>query len=254
MTEYIAELEKGEELGNDMVGAKALNLSILKNNDFNVPYAHFVTTPAHDHYKEKGDLPSIDFYQLNLPEKVSVRSSATVEDSKKASFAGMFDTFLNVTNEKIKDSIIGCYESAEGRGVKIYMRDMNISGPVKMGVILQEMIDPDTAGIIFTKSPIGLCKDSLQIDVVEGLCDKLTLGSATPDTYCFNRENGSPLSKRLKDKEYGPILRYKQVQDLFKVSMEIEKLFDYPQDIEFAISGDDIFILQSRPITRLDEW
>ena len=225
-----------------LFGGKATNLGFLIQNGFNVPNGFCISTQIKKVDKDtKNDI--IKKYK-ELKSNVSVRSSATAEDAKNASFAGQFDTFLNIKDEKkLINSIEKCWKSIKSKRALSYLKDKNIKN-VKMAVIVQEMINPDFAGVIFTLDPIS--EKNILIEFVEGLGDKLVSGKITPNSYLIDR-----ISFRIINKSGDTKINESLIKNLIKTSLQIEKLYKFPQDIEFAVKDNKIFILQSRPITTL---
>ncbi len=223
-------------------GGKAANLGFLMNNGFNVPDGFCISTKIKKLDKETKN--EISKRYKTLKSKVSVRSSATVEDAKNASFAGQFDTFLNIDSEtKLFNSIKKCWNSTKSNRALSYIEDKNIEN-LNMAIIVQKMIDADFAGVIFTVNPIK--KRGMLIEVTKGLGDKLVSGEITPNTYAIDKKSFKIKNDVLKFDFDTSIIK-----KLSQTSLEIEKLYKFPQDIEFCIKGEKIFILQSRPITTL---
>ena len=113
-----------------------------------------------------------------------------------------------------------------------------------MAVIVQKMINADYGGVAFTIDPIE--KKNILIEIVKGGGEKLVSGEVTPNTYHINRHDFS-----IEQKETTFDFDEKLLRDISKSALKIEKLFNYPQDIEFCLNDNKIFILQSRPITTL---
>ncbi len=228
----------------DLFGGKATNLGFLIQNGFNVPEGFCISTQVKKLDKEvKNEI--IKRYK-NLKSKVSVRSSATVEDAKNASFAGQFDTFLNVKDEKeLINSVEKCKNFVKSARVNAYSKNKNVK-KVKMAVIVQKMVNPDYAGVIFTFDPV-YNKDIL-IEYVKGLGEKLVSGKATPTSYFIDRKNYK-INNKYGNLNINKIL----IQRLARLALKIEKDYNFPQDIEFATKGNQIYILQSRAITTINQ-
>jgi len=179
--------------------------------------------------------------------KVAVRSSATAEDLPTASFAGQQDTYLNVKGmEELILSIHKCWASLFTSRAIYYREKNNFKHrDVLIAVVIQEMIDPKYAGVMFTVDPI--MKKDILIEVVEGLGEKLVSGEVTPNTYFVDKNNFDVKNENIIfdfDKS--------KLKGIAQIGIEIEKHFKSPQDIEFAIDeNDELFILQSRAITTL---
>lgn len=153
----------------NLIGSKAVGLGNLIEMGLNVPAGFVVTTSLYQ--KDLGDhKPEIlrMFDDLRL-KNVSVRSSANVEDSDKHSFAGQFETFLNINKKNLLQTIKKCQDSVNTARVKEYSKNKNIDfKKIKMAVIVQDMIEPETAGVCFTINPIDNNKNQLMINAVYG--------------------------------------------------------------------------------------
>jgi phosphohistidine swiveling domain-containing protein len=179
--------------------------------------------------------------------KVAVRSSATAEDLPTASFAGQQDTYLNVGNEKeLIKAVENCWASLFTQRA-IYYREKNnfIHSDVLISVVIQEMIQPKFAGVMFTKDPID--KRDILIEIVKGLGEKLVSGEVTPNSYLLGGNDFKIVKKKEEFK-----FNLELLQEIAQIGKNIEKHYGSAQDIEFAIDKKgDVFILQSRAITTL---
>lgn len=272
--------------GIEFYGGKAINLGILKQKGFSVPEGLIITTEAFKHFmnqnkfylKIKEKLKGLDIENTkDLNEissqireficigvfdnsiekdimdkypfkgKVSVRSSATIEDLKEASFAGQFDTFLNVTKENLINSIKKCWASLFSPRAIYYTikRGFSITD-IMMAVLIQEMVEPEVAGVSFSENPLDKKTNTILIEASEGLGEKVVSGLVNPFRVT--------ISKDLKKIEYlgseKKLLTKEQIIKLTKKTLEIEKFFGLPQDIEWAIADNKIYILQARPISK----
>ena len=231
---------KKEEV--DLFGGKATNLGFLMQNGFNVPDGFCISTQIKK--LDKGTKKEIIKRYKKLKSLISVRSSATSEDSKDTSFAGQFDTFLNIKSEiELLKSIEKCWKSVKSERVVAYLKNKNLNN-IKMAVIIQKMINADFAGVIFTLDPIS--EKNVLIEFVKGLGDKLVSGRITPTSYLVDRN-----SFDITNKSDNTRMKESLIKNLTKTALQIEELYNFPQDIEFAIQGNTIYILQSRPITTL---
>ncbi|MFH0870558.1 MAG: PEP-utilizing enzyme [archaeon] len=207
---------------------------------------------------------------------VAVRSSATAEDLPTASFAGQQATFLNVKGEKdILVAVKQCWASLFTARA-IYYRVINEfhHEKVLISVVIQEMVDSDKAGVMFTANPVNNNRDEMIIEGSFGLGESVVSGQVTPDTYIIDKSPLKMQSKAVNEKRMAIIkdektgknkeialdsvkantqcLKDSEIIDLAKVGMLIEQHYAKPQDIEWAVDRKGkIFILQSRPITTL---
>lgn len=162
-----------------------------------------------------------------------VRSSATVEDGPATSFAGQFSSYLDLHSlEEVEAAVRRCRESLRAPGVGDYCRRHGIDpSSLRMEVIVQRMIQPSLAGVAFTVNPMTGA-DEVCIEAFDGLADELLAG----------RQAGLPGDHPLVV-EHAPRIQ--------EVARKIQRHFGAPQDIEFAIEGETLYVLQSRPITRI---
>lgn len=170
---------------------------------------------------------------------VAVRSSATAEDLPTASFAGQFRTFLNVRGEELVDVVKKCWASLyEPRA--IFYRSKQGFTDASIAVIVQEMVESEKAGVMFTVNPTT-GEDEILIEAVQGLGEKLVSGQVNPDKYVVK-------DGEIREKT-GKILIDKEIKKLAEYGKRLEQHYGIPQDIEFAIEKDSIYIVQTRAVT-----
>ena len=169
--------------------------------------------------------------RLGLP--LAVRSSASVEDRPGASFAGQFQSFLNLqTVPEVLAAMVRCRESLRSPSVLEYCRQIAVDPAcLSMNVILQRMVQPELAGVAFTVNPVTGAEEVV-VEACEGLADELLAGHRTPVP------DSHPLLKQHRS-------------EIVDLALRVQRHFGAPQDIEFAIEHGIIWILQSRPITRI---
>ncbi|MDF1498036.1 MAG: PEP/pyruvate-binding domain-containing protein [Patescibacteria group bacterium] len=176
---------------------------------------------------------------------LAVRSSSSLEDQREISFAGQFDTYLNIKDfEELVKAIKKCWASFFNTRAIVYRFENNIKNEdIMMSVVVQKMIESKFSGVMFT-SNIDSSK-TLLIEAVPGMCENLALGKMIPNSYALSREN-LIIFERIEEFEFNDEV----VQKIASKGLEIEKDFAQPQDIEWCIDKDDkIWILQARPIT-----
>lgn len=262
---------------SDLVGNKAANLAEIYNGaKISVPNGFVITSAVYNRFPE-GEFPreierSIkDGIRRLKSRNLAVRSSATAEDSPKASFAGQLDTFLNVKPADIFKYVKNCYESMHSERFASYKSRMNISKKVSLGVIIQEMVDAECAGVMFTIDVRTGNKNKVLIEGSWGLGDLVVGGKIIPDRFVLDKSSLKVIERvigkktkmlinsasgaktvsvdeELRDK---PILTDYELQTLAEYGMDIEKSLKRHQDIEWAKdrSTQRIYILQSRPET-----
>lgn len=175
---------------------------------------------------------------------VAVRSSAAVEDSGSHSFAGQFQTLLNVPAIDVPAAAAEVWLSAGTSHA--YAAGTGISNSGGMAVIVQEMVAATAAGVAFSANPVTAI-DEVAISAVPGLGDKLVDGSANADTYIVRA--GSVINRTLQANE--AVLTDAQILEVAALALKAQTHFGAPQDIEFAFGNQQLYILQSRPITTL---
>ncbi|MET8092763.1 rifamycin-inactivating phosphotransferase [Micromonospora sp. NPDC005220] len=202
----------------------------------------------------------------------TVRSSATAEDTPTASFAGQQDTYLNVVGpEAILRHVSRCWASLFTERAVIYrLRNGIDHRTVQMAVVVQRMVFPDAAGILFTADPVTGNRKVATVDASFGLGEALVSGLVNPDV--FTVRDGEVVTGTVAAKQRAvaavpgggtrevaieaqrreqPALTQEQVVRLVRLGRRIEAHFGLPQDIEWCLVDDDFQIVQSRPITTL---
>ncbi|HSC76278.1 MAG TPA: PEP/pyruvate-binding domain-containing protein [Pseudomonadales bacterium] len=180
---------------------------------------------------------------------VAVRSSALDEDGSEASFAGQYETVLNVEGAvALQQAVERCLVSLQSQRAAAYRGDA--AGAVKMCVVVQRMVNARTAGVLFTADPVSARRDRLVIDAVCGLGEALVSGEATPDHYELDLQNNIVI-RDLVDVA-APVLSDTEILQLTQQARDAAARFGEPLDTEWAIDQDGkIFWLQARPVTTL---
>lgn len=204
---------------------------------------------------------------------VAVRSSATAEDLPTASFAGQQSTFLNVKGEDgVVKAVKDCWASLFTPRA-IFYRVQNKFEHMKVGLaaVVQEMVQSEKAGVMFTVDPVLEDPDLVMIEAAYGLGEVVVSGSITPDTYRVSKKSMEITRKDIssqpwmmvkhgeknvhadiKDEAQGKQkLPDEQIIELARIGKKIEEHYRFPQDIEWAVQKGELFIVQSRPITTL---
>jgi phosphohistidine swiveling domain-containing protein len=173
----------------------------------------------------------------------AVRSSAMSEDAAQASFAGEFETVLDVhTDEMIREAIHTVRRSRHAERVRAYSEAKGIDTAHDMAVVVQQLVRADISGVLFTADPVTGNPSQMIGNFVYGFGEELVSGEAEPCTFRL---------KRPKGKYSGPSELKRFARKLYKLARRLEKELESPQDIEWAIAGRKLFLLQSRPITNL---
>lgn len=204
---------------------------------------------------------------------VAVRSSATAEDGLSASWAGQFETYLNATEADLLDSVMRCWASLFSPSAISYrlehgLREQHIS----VAVIVQKMVNSSAAGTAFSVHPVLNDETCAVIEAVFGLGEPLVSGLLTPDTYVIDKRTCEIVDIHITEQERGlfcarnggtewvPVaeperadqkLRSAEILALADLVARIEQHYAFPVDVEWAREGDQLYILQARPITGL---
>lgn len=210
------------------------------------------------------------FRKLGIP--VAVRSSAMEEDRRGVSFAGQYETVLNVYGEKnLFQAIKSCIDSQFSKQVQEYARRNKISGDaLGLSVLIQKQIKPDASGVLFTVNPVTGNDQEMVVEAVKGLGESLVAGKVQPYQYLINGFSEKVIQKAfpadqtelLTNPDTGVALKNKQrtctllddsiLWDLVRMALRIQALYGCPQDIEWAVEDRRIHILQARPITAIE--
>jgi pyruvate, water dikinase len=179
---------------------------------------------------------------------VAVRSSACAEDSEAASFAGQQETFLNVLGAaEVARHVVECWASFFSERALFYRARKGSIDDVRIAIAVQKMVEPEKAGVLFTCDPVQRRRDQMIVEAVRGLGERVVSGHVTPDHYVVDRGG------RVKRAEVpnGGILAADELVLLAAVGRQLEERFGTPQDIEWALAGGKLHLLQSRPVTTL---
>lgn len=203
---------------------------------------------------------------------VAVRSSATAEDSKVASWAGELDTYLNITEKQVAANVKKCWASLFTPRAIFYRFEKKLhKHAVSVAVVVQKMVQSEVSGICFTVHPVTKDKNQMVIEAGFGLGEAIVGGLVTPDTYVLHKNNYSILDINVSEQNFAIVrsakgnihknlskaaggrqkLTGKQITELAKICLHIEKHYRHPQDIEWAFEKNKFYITQSRPITTL---
>ena len=258
------------KMTNENLGGKGYHLSLL-SKICSVPEFFVI---SFDNFNEINECSVqsriLEYYDKMNFDLVSVRSSATLEDGSDSSFAGMFETKLNVNKENLIEAVKEVVLSAVNDRVKEYCKRNNLNYTnLKMRVVIQKMVDSRISGVCFTRTADNL--NSILIEACLGLGEALVSGTITPDTFQISRNNFKVEKEvivyqkkmlTLNEKEYIQVpfsernlrkITDDELKELIKISLQIEEYLNYDAvDIEWAFEKNKLYILQARPITTIN--
>ena len=218
-----------------------------------------------DNYKKLGS---------NAP--VAVRSSGTAEDLDDASFAGQQETFLYVIGEENLVSYVrACWASLYNDCAIFYRHQKKFSErDISIAVVVQRMVNSEKAGVLFSANPINKDRDTVMIEGSWGLGEGVVQGIVNPDNYLIKKGTYEIETEYVAEKEImvvrrddqggveevevpedlrnAPVLTEAERKTLVDLAIQAENFYGKPQDLEWAVEGEKIYLLQSRPITTLD--
>jgi phosphohistidine swiveling domain-containing protein len=239
------------------VGGKAAGLAELVKLGLPVPAAFAIVHASTSVFPEELER----YYQELGAGNVAVRSSALGEDSAEASFAGQFDTLLNIKGiDQLHAAITDCVNSLHSAWAEAYTAEQLAASSValpsegsislpQMCVVVQQMVQPRVAGVLFTADPVSGRHDRLVIDAVQGLGEALMSGTETPDHYELSPDNQIVQQEWVTEQ---PLLQTTELTQLANTARDCAEALGYPLDMEWAIDQDgQILWLQARPITTL---
>ena len=276
------------------VGGKAANLSRLAA-DYRVPPGFCIvpevryqimsgavtgySNPATEHIPAylqslvRGAYEQLGVQCGTTAPSVAVRSSALDEDGHSSSFAGQYDTYLNIVGaENICDAIMRCWASADGDRMQSYRQEQNLNATSSgLAVLVQQLVQAETSGVVFSANPVNGNRNELMINASWGLGESVVSGTVTPDTLIIRKGDFhvvdsflGPKSRMTVLSDNGteevdvPTARQKvmclndeQVHEVAELAVSLEDRMGWPVDLEFAYRGDDLFLLQCRPITTI---
>lgn len=305
MGEYVLSLTQVALEDEARVGAKAVHLAHLARAGLPVPPGFCITVAAYRLFLNINNLSPAELdltpsdkeippevvravkeayeFLAPSPAPVAVRSSAIAEDLPEASFAGQYETFLNVIGlGPLLTAIRGCWAALQTDRVRAYAARHGLNPHrLEMAVLVQQQVAAETAGVLFTLNPVTGDEREMVIEAVWGLGEPLAAGEVEPDRYTvtpydrqvLEQRPGAQCTMRVAAPEGGttdvplppercgrPVLSQEQLLELAELGYRVQALYGYPQDIEWALADGRFFLLQSRPLTafqfdpQLGQW
>lgn len=237
-------------LGPERAGAKAFNLARLAAAGLPVP-AGFVVLPEAFGAWEAA-VPAVAAAARRLGgDRYAVRSSAAAEDLRGASYAGMYETVLNVAPDGVAAAVRQVWESGAAGRVAAYREGRAMAAEQAeagaMAVLVQVMVEAQAAGVAFTADPITGDHEQVVISAVRGLGERLVGGEAVGDEWVVR--SGQARCRRSAE----DAIDAGQALQVARLARRAEAHLGAPQDVEWAIAGGRVFLLQARPMTALPE-
>lgn len=210
-----------------------------------------------------------DFQSAHHARLFAVRSSSPEEDLEGASFAGGYETTLGVTLETLEAAIRHSFASSFDERVFLYKREHGFPlAQPRIAIVIQQQVDAHSAGVAFSLNPLNNCFDEAVINANHGLGESVVAGEADPDTYVVNRitreisetrigrkqavitlNQAGGTTRAIRDSHQYAVLTAAQVLEVTALLERVEAHYQKPVDIEWAIAGEQLFLLQARPIT-----
>jgi pyruvate,water dikinase len=244
----VVDLALAREMGRDRAGSKAFNLARLAVAGLPVPAGFVVTPVAFSDWDVAGPAIAAEVARLG-GDRYAVRSSAAAEDLPGASYAGMYETMLNVAPADVAAAVRQVWRSGTAGRVAAYREGLpGAAGRVQaapMAVLVQVMVAADAAGVAFTANPITGDRDEVVVTAVRGLGERLVGGEAVGDEWVV-RAGQARCRRSVED-----AIDAGHARRVAELARRAEAHFGSPQDLEWAIAAGQVFLLQARPMTAL---
>jgi pyruvate,water dikinase len=258
----------------DLVGGKGLSLALTAAAGLPVPPGFCITTAAYR--RVAGPAKRIDgtliqglltAYRDLGGGLVAVRSSATAEDGALTSFAGQQETILGVKGEEeLKAAVEQCWRSLHTEWARAYRQVQGVGDAgLAMAVVVQRLVDAEIAGVLFTRDPLDPTGTLMRVEAAWGLGETVVSGRVMPDRFQVERDTGRVRDRQAGNKQFQITLRGnepvpaerqralcltdEQLAQLADLGRKVESLYNDARDIEWAIAGGHLWLLQARPIT-----
>lgn len=283
---YILSLHDKSSIRPKLAGGKGASLQRLLRFGHNVPSGFIVTSKAFGKFIAANDLtrqirvylrdirspesrsrasnniqaalmeatipiPIVEEIEIGLRQlrgrRFAVRSSASVEDSRQHSWAGQFDSFLDVERREIAKYVRKCWASFfNSRAISYRPEAYRRLDALRIAVVVQEMVSSDFAGVIFSIDPTDHQGHRMLLEGIAGSGEGLVSGRKQSFAATLDKQNGRIISDQ---KDGQPLLSTQQIRLIYQQAILVEREFKHPVDIEWAFTGNRLFLLQARPIT-----
>lgn len=223
------------------IGSKALSLANLQGTGCEIPPWFVITQEVDEQLKQKITEALSDFDDETL---FAVRSSSNMEDGIKHSFAGQFETYLNVAKSDVLEKIALVQNSHKSERIAAYLKEHHMNEVTAPAVLVQKMVNADLAGVAFSANPLTGNTKECVISATLGLGDKLVDGAVDGEDFIVTGDE--VVGARILSKE--------QCLEIAKLCHLVSRFFGRLQDIEWAYASGKLYLLQSRPITSLKQF
>lgn len=265
---FVAGLSSISRRDVDRVGSKAATLAELFHAGFRVPPGVVLTTAAFERFMDANQLDARscpnELERAVIPDEITfeidqaieplgavglaVRSSAIAEDLADASYAGQYETVLGVCGTaQVLAAIRRCWTSAFTARVEDYESNHGLQQPRALAILIQPMIDADSAGVALTANPVTGDRSETVISAVRGLGERLVSGAATPDEWVVIDDVPRCVASHER------AITAELARNIAAVARRIEERQRSPQDVEWAVENGEIIVLQARPMTALSD-
>jgi pyruvate,water dikinase len=263
--EFITRITKSSTLEQSAVGNKAARLAFLSRSGFNVPEFFVINPSAAIASEPEKDKPAVIDCEAGARAEiettvrgfcadgslVAVRSSSIEEDDAQNSFAGQLDSFLNIRSSEVCAKVIDVWQSAFSERIQSYRKSRDVSESIPVpGVFVQKMVNADAAGVAFAVDPVNGDEKIAVVAAARGLGESLVSGECQGDTWRVGTRRNI-VSRDIESER--PVLSDRQVHRVAGLVRKVSKVFGAPQDIEWAIQNNRLYLLQSRDITTVRE-
>ncbi len=262
----------------DKYGGKAANLAHMLEAYLPVPDGFVITTEAYRQFNPKVSenlkAEILEAFEKLGAQRVAVRSSAVAEDAANASWAGQLETVLNVTLDGLIEAVEYCWKSMQSERAQSYATDHGVNKDQQaVAVVVQTMVDSEKSGVMFTANPVTSDRDEMVIEAIYGLGELLVQGTESPESLTITKRTGKVMSRDTHQQKKELVYRYGKSQTielaaekkeqtilsteelkwLVGLASALESYYGQPQDVEWAIQDDVVWLVQTRPITTLQD-
>lgn len=233
-----------------LVGGKGLHLQKLTRWGAEVPEFFVLTTHCYRQFTSRREISSEldskfkEFFSHHPV--IALRSSMIAEDQQDSSFAGLFETKLDVNASNWKEALLHIYRTVISARVQEYVERKNLSIDLQMAVVAQAQVNVEKSGVLFTRSPVAPTS-AMAIDAAFGMGEGVVSGHSQVDHYQLTRRGEIIL--QLKNNPLS-VLDAREIEELIKTSLHLESEIGLPSDIEWGFKESKLYIFQIRPITR----